>query len=277
MAVGALEPAFYAELLRRLDLGPGDGAGPDRPGPVAGVATTARRTGSPSGRQAEWSEVFDGSDACVAPVLSAAAAARHPHLVARGTYVEHAGQVQPAPAPRFGGTPAELGRPPARPGQHTRAALVDWGVTDVDGLLAAGRRDPGGGARMSAEAYVYQAIRTPRGRGKAERRAARRDAGRPRRRAAARAAAASARARPGGGRRRGAGHRHADQRPGRRPGPHGGADGGLARHGGRGPAQPVLCERAGGRQPGGGAGPLRLGEPARRRRRRVDVAGADGQ
>ena len=137
LSVGALEPAFYAELLRRLDLDPT--TVPDRTDRTQWPALRrlladvfARRT------QAEWTELFEGSDACVAPVLPAAAAARHPHLVARGTFVEHDGRVQPAPAPRFSGTPAALDQPPARPGQHTRAALADWGVADVDDLLAAG-------------------------------------------------------------------------------------------------------------------------------------------
>jgi alpha-methylacyl-CoA racemase len=137
LSVGALEPAFYAELLRRLDLDPT--TVPDRTDRTQWPALRrmladvfARRT------QAEWTELFEGSDACVAPVLSVAAAVRHPHLVARGTFVEHDGRVQPAPAPRFSATPAALDQPPARPGQHTRAALADWGVADVDDLLAAG-------------------------------------------------------------------------------------------------------------------------------------------
>jgi alpha-methylacyl-CoA racemase len=86
----------------------------------------------------EWVEVFAGSDACVAPVLSFAEAREHPHLAARQTYVEHHGVVQPAPAPRFSRTPAALDRPPARAGEHTREALADWGVPDVDALLASG-------------------------------------------------------------------------------------------------------------------------------------------
>ena len=83
-------------------------------------------------------EHFAGSDACVAPVLSASAAPDHPHLAARETYVEVNGHTQPAPAPRFSRTPARLDRPPARPGEHTREALSDWGVDDVEGLIADG-------------------------------------------------------------------------------------------------------------------------------------------
>jgi alpha-methylacyl-CoA racemase len=135
LAVGALEPQFYAELVDRLGL---TDAAPDRDGAdpevLRGLIGDAvrRRT------RDEWVEVFAGSDACVAPVLSFAEAREHPHLAARQTYVEHHGVVQPAPAPRFSRTPATLDRPPSRAGEHTREALGDWGIDDVEGLLAAG-------------------------------------------------------------------------------------------------------------------------------------------
>ena len=72
----------------------------------------------------------------MSPVLPLAG--EHPHLAARGTFVEKDGVRQAAPAPRFSRTPSELTEPPARPGQHTRAALTDWGVADVDELLRSG-------------------------------------------------------------------------------------------------------------------------------------------
>jgi alpha-methylacyl-CoA racemase len=132
MAVGAIEPQFYDELIRLLGV-----EAPDRYDQANWPAlrklltkTFAQRT------QAEWTELFDGTDACVSPVLRPAA--DHPHLVARGTFVDNDGVRQPAPAPRFSRTPTELGRPPARPGQHTREALADWGVGDIDSLLASG-------------------------------------------------------------------------------------------------------------------------------------------
>jgi alpha-methylacyl-CoA racemase len=86
----------------------------------------------------EWTAVFEGTDACVTPVLGLTEASRHPHLAARGTYVDTAAGPQPAPAPRFSRTPSALGLPPARPGEHTREALTDWGVSGVDELLAGG-------------------------------------------------------------------------------------------------------------------------------------------
>jgi alpha-methylacyl-CoA racemase len=132
MAVGAIEPQFYDELIRLLAV-----EAPDRYDQANWPAlhkllteTFAQRT------QADWTEIFDGTDACVSPVLRPAA--DHPHLVARGTFVESDGVRQPAPAPRFSRTPTELGRPPARAGQHTREALADWGVSDIDTLLASG-------------------------------------------------------------------------------------------------------------------------------------------
>ncbi|MCZ2838991.1 CaiB/BaiF CoA transferase family protein [Modestobacter sp. VKM Ac-2985] len=135
LAVAALEPQFYAELVDRLGLA--DRA-PDRadadPEVLRGLVADAirRRT------RDEWVEVFAGSDACVAPVLSFAEARDHPQLAARQTYLERDGVVQPAPAPRFSRTPATLDRPPSRAGEHTRAALADWGISDVDALLTAG-------------------------------------------------------------------------------------------------------------------------------------------
>ena len=98
----------------------------------ASTARFAERT------RAEWTAVFDGTDACVAPVLPLTEAARHPHLAARGTYVERDGLLQPAPAPRFSRTGATLGAGPSVAGGQTRAALTAWGVPDVDGLLASG-------------------------------------------------------------------------------------------------------------------------------------------
>jgi alpha-methylacyl-CoA racemase len=107
VAVGALEPQFYAALLDGLGLDP------------AGLPDQQDRAGWPVLRRAfteafasrgrdEWAERFAGSDACVTPVLSFEEAAEHPHLEARGTYVRRDGVLQAAPAPRFSRTPAAL-------------------------------------------------------------------------------------------------------------------------------------------------------------------------
>ena len=135
MSVGSLEPQFYAEMVRLLELD----ALPDRNDPRVWPELRARLAARFAERtQAEWAEVFEGTDACGAPVVPMRDAPKHPHLSARGTYVEHDGVVQAAPAPRFSRTPATLVRPPARPGAHTREALAAWGVGDVDALVASG-------------------------------------------------------------------------------------------------------------------------------------------
>ncbi|KJS61167.1 carnitine dehydratase [Streptomyces rubellomurinus] len=126
LAVGALEPRFYAEFARLLDLGP------DAPGqyelarwPELRALIAARFA---TRTRAEWEAVFAGSDACVEPVLTMRQAAADGHLSARGTYVEAGGVTQPAPAPRFSATPGTLRRPPARPGADTAEVARDWGV-----------------------------------------------------------------------------------------------------------------------------------------------------
>jgi len=124
VAVGAIEPQFYAALLAGLGLPAHElPAQLDRAGwpvlraRIAGAFATRTRD--------EWAEVFAGTDACVTPVLSFAEAARHPHLVARGTLVRHGGVTQAAPAPRF-----SRAATPVRDIDHTphdpAAILADW-------------------------------------------------------------------------------------------------------------------------------------------------------
>jgi len=76
----------------------------------------------------EWCRIMEGTDVCFAPVLSMAEAPSHPHNRQRQTFVEYAGVMQPAPAPRFSRTPGAISAPPANPGSHTDAALAEWGV-----------------------------------------------------------------------------------------------------------------------------------------------------
>jgi alpha-methylacyl-CoA racemase len=137
LAVGALEPQFYDELV--AGLGIADTA-PDRNDPAHQPELRRVIADAVRGRtQAEWVEVFAGTDACVAPVLPMTEAFGHPHLAARGTFVERDGMTQPAPAPRFSRTePSLTTPPPAQAGQDTRDALGAWGITDVDALLASG-------------------------------------------------------------------------------------------------------------------------------------------
>ncbi len=127
VAVGALEPQFYAALLDGLGL-----AGTDLPvqHDVRGWPTLRAAFGAAflTRTRDGWAGVFGATDACVVPVLSMAEAAAHPHHAARGTFTEVDGVVQPVPAPRFSRTPAALGHGPRIPGQDTDAVLADWGA-----------------------------------------------------------------------------------------------------------------------------------------------------
>jgi alpha-methylacyl-CoA racemase len=133
VAIGALEPRFFAELCQRLELDPAEWpqhdatAWPEQKRRLAELIATRDRD--------HWAELFADSDACVAPVLDPLEAPRHPHNVARGTFSEAFGTVQPAPAPRFSRTPGAIDRPPPRPGEHTDEVLAELGL-DPDAIAA---------------------------------------------------------------------------------------------------------------------------------------------
>ncbi len=129
VAVGALEPQFYAALLAGLGLADaGLPAQHDRAGwPVLRerfAAAFASRT-----RDA-WAQVFAGTDACVFPVLSLTEAPVHPHAAARSSFIEVGGIVQPAPAPRFSRSAARHPAAPPRPGDHTAGELAKLGLSE---------------------------------------------------------------------------------------------------------------------------------------------------
>jgi alpha-methylacyl-CoA racemase len=140
VSIGSIEPQFYAELLARTGLDNDSdftvqmdvARWPKLKERLAELFATRTR--------AEWSSLMEGTDVCFAPVLRMAEAADHPHNKARGTFVDVAGVVQPAPAPRFGRTSAIVGRPPAHPGQHTREVLGEWGLaaSRIDALIESG-------------------------------------------------------------------------------------------------------------------------------------------
>jgi alpha-methylacyl-CoA racemase len=130
MAVGGIEAQFYAELIRGLGL-EGDSSFPAQMSRDQWQAMKARFAEIfKSKTRDEWSAIFDGTDACVVPVLSPWEAHLHPHNVARSTFVEVNGTVQPAPAPRFSRTPSAISKPPSPPGADTISALVEWGVPE---------------------------------------------------------------------------------------------------------------------------------------------------
>jgi alpha-methylacyl-CoA racemase len=134
LAIGALEPGFYAELVARAGLDDSyDRADlttwPAQRAAWAAVFRTRTRDA--------WAALLADSDACAAPVLDWDEAPDHPHMAARGVFVEHAGRRQPGPAPRLSGTPAELRLPPPHPGEHTDSILESIGRDPV-ALRAAG-------------------------------------------------------------------------------------------------------------------------------------------
>ncbi|MCK9512136.1 MAG: CoA transferase [Pigmentiphaga sp.] len=139
VALGAIEPQFYRELLELCAIEDPDferqwerAAWPELREKLASLFRTRTRD--------QWCELLEGSGACFAPVLAMSEAPEHPHNVARGTFIRSAGVVQPAPAPRFDRTPAQLPAGAPRAGQHTDALLREAGYSpaDIDELLRSG-------------------------------------------------------------------------------------------------------------------------------------------
>jgi alpha-methylacyl-CoA racemase len=134
LAVGPIERPFYASFLHGLGLDSGDlpKRGDQSQWPLLRerfAKVIATRT------QAQWLDIFAGTDACVEPVLSLTEALTDEHLTARETFVEVGGVTQPAPAPRFSRTPGRIASRPGLAGEHTRDVLLDWGI-DPEPLLA---------------------------------------------------------------------------------------------------------------------------------------------
>ncbi|OIJ88863.1 carnitine dehydratase [Streptomyces sp. MUSC 14] len=126
MAVGALEGRFYEEFLRLLGLADLADARKDWTRWSELRERIAARFRSRT--RAQWTELFEDTDACVAPVLSLREAPHHPHLAARGTFTDHGGITQPAPAPRFSATPTTVRTGPALPGADTESVVREWGI-----------------------------------------------------------------------------------------------------------------------------------------------------
>ncbi|MDP9968184.1 alpha-methylacyl-CoA racemase [Variovorax paradoxus] len=136
MAVGPIEPAFFAAFIRRLGLSEDEFADRMNPANWPSHALPIRAAFRQKTR-AEWEEVFAGSDACVTPVLSLSEAPSHPHNRARGTFAELDGLVQPAVAPRFSRTPGTLRSAPPEHGADGRAVLEEVGYApeEIDRIL----------------------------------------------------------------------------------------------------------------------------------------------
>jgi alpha-methylacyl-CoA racemase len=139
VCVGAIEERFYQELVRRLGLDAEDL--PDRHDRTAWPRLRKRfaevfRTRT----RDEWTRVFEGSDACFAPVLSLSEAPQHPHNKVRGTFIDVDGVVQPAAAPRFSRTPGQIQHGPGRAGPNATETLRDWGLAadEIADLMKSG-------------------------------------------------------------------------------------------------------------------------------------------
>jgi alpha-methylacyl-CoA racemase len=131
VAVGAIEPQFYALLLKHTGLD-GEELPPQTDRAQWPAMQERLRHIFRAKTRAEWVEIMQQTDICFAPVLRMSEAIEHPHNVERGSFVEIAGIPQPGPAPRFLGTPTRVQCPPARIGEHTDAILRDWGFSAAE-------------------------------------------------------------------------------------------------------------------------------------------------
>jgi alpha-methylacyl-CoA racemase len=131
VAIGAIEPQFYAELIEKCGLADEDLPPQNDKSHWPAMKKRFEELFLTKTR-AEWCDLLDGGDACFAPVLTVEEAPSHPHNRARKNFVEVDGMLQPAPAPRFSRTPASIQRPPAFPGEHTDEVLREWGFSDDD-------------------------------------------------------------------------------------------------------------------------------------------------
>ncbi|OGA20479.1 MAG: carnitine dehydratase [Betaproteobacteria bacterium RIFCSPLOWO2_02_FULL_67_19] len=139
VAIGAIEPKFYAELLERLGL-----AGEELPAQHDRSRWPELRSRFAqvfrAKTRAEWDSVFEGSDACFAPVLTFSEARAHAHNSSRNTFVDSGRVAQPAPAPRFSRTPGAIRREPPERGARGGEALADWGFApeEIERLASLG-------------------------------------------------------------------------------------------------------------------------------------------
>jgi alpha-methylacyl-CoA racemase len=138
ISVGAIEPQFYAQLLELTGTSDPDFSAQWRTQGWPGLKRKFAALFATRSRDA-WCALLEGTDVCFAPVLDMGEAPHHPHNAARHTFVDVAGVMQPAPAPRFSRTGAEVAAPPAAPGEHGAEILASWGWSED--AIAALRRD----------------------------------------------------------------------------------------------------------------------------------------
>tara|TARA_R110002072_G_scaffold171703_5_gene325432 strand:- start:16201 stop:17352 length:1152 start_codon:yes stop_codon:yes gene_type:complete len=132
ISIGSIEPKFYQEMLEKTGLVDDDTLAdqqdrdnwPDMKARFSEIFKTKSRD--------QWCQIMEGSDVCFAPVLNMQESIDHPHNIARETFVEVGGVVQPAPAPRFSVTPSEISKPPSAAGEDTDRVLKDWGFNEEE-------------------------------------------------------------------------------------------------------------------------------------------------
>lgn len=129
VAIGPVEPKFFAILVEKMGLSAGDLPSPGDRGSWPRLRAAFQEVFATRTR-ADWCELLEGTDACFAPVVSLLEAKSHPHLAARQSILEVDGISQPAPAPRFSATPTGAPRSPVGPGADTEEVLKDWGIAD---------------------------------------------------------------------------------------------------------------------------------------------------
>lgn len=138
ISIGSIEPQFYAQMLQLTGL-TDDAEFANQHDRAKWPALKKRLTVVFATKtRAEWCEIMEGTDVCFAPVLTMSEAAKHPHNVARKTFIEVDGTTQPAPAPRFSRTVASMPTAPVGAGVNTREVLQSWGVKNVDDLIQRG-------------------------------------------------------------------------------------------------------------------------------------------
>ncbi|MFO0155266.1 MAG: CaiB/BaiF CoA transferase family protein [Alphaproteobacteria bacterium] len=131
VAVGPIEPQFFAEMLTRLDLDEAEFQ--DRMNPAHWPTHKARLAAAFRTRSRDaWAEIFADSDGCVVPVLSMDEAPHHPHNQARQNFLVKDGVAEPAPAPRFSRSQAKHSAAPPLRGEHSEAILREFGFTEAD-------------------------------------------------------------------------------------------------------------------------------------------------
>ncbi len=131
ISIGSIEGKFHDELVEITGLT--DSPTSDRNDRAAWADKKARLALIIKGKtRDQWDELMRASDVCYAPVLDLEEAPQHPHNVARETFIEVAGVVQPGPAPKFSKTPGAVQMPPPAPGQHTDEILADWGFDSAE-------------------------------------------------------------------------------------------------------------------------------------------------